>query len=129
MGNNFRKKNPPYNLFFPPSYTGEDGFELSVPSSRAAEVFERLLSLAPVRAAGLGARDSLRLEAGLCLYGSDIDGGTTPAEAALAWTVGEGRTFFFPVSDNAFAVAVGADRYCYYCSYNCCCSCCCWRRW
>lgn len=70
-------------------YTGEDGFEISVAWKDAAALAELLLK-APdmVRLAGLGARDSLRLEAGLCLYGNDIDATTTPTEAALGWTMG-----------------------------------------
>lgn len=71
-------------------YTGEDGFEISVDSARAEELVATLLAVGPdtVRLAGLGARDSLRLEAGLCLYGNDIDEKTTPVEAGLAWTIG-----------------------------------------
>ncbi|KAF2496381.1 glycine cleavage system T protein [Lophium mytilinum] len=74
-------------------YTGEDGFEISVPASSTVAVTEKLLSAAPetVRLAGLGARDSLRLEAGMCLYGHDLDDSTTPVEAALAWVVGKDR--------------------------------------
>ncbi len=68
-------------------YTGEDGFEISLPAD-AAEVFARKLLAEPeVLPVGLGARDSLRLEAGLCLYGHDIDRSTTPAEASLAWAI------------------------------------------
>ena len=72
-------------------YTGEDGFEISFPQDAAETIVSELLNLtaASVRLAGLGARDSLRLEAGLCLYGNDIDETTTPVEAALAWTIGE----------------------------------------
>jgi len=64
--------------------------QLSIPSDRVVSVAERLLAStsANVKLAGLAARDSLRLEAGLCLYGSDIDERTTPVEAALAWTIG-----------------------------------------
>lgn len=64
--------------------------EISIPSDKAAKVVNALLSSkqANVQLAGLGARDSLRLEAGLCLYGNDIDQTTTPIEAALAWLVG-----------------------------------------
>jgi len=72
-------------------YTGEDGFEISAPASAAEALCETLLrdpALAPV---GLGARDSLRLEAGLCLYGADLDETTTPVEAALAWTIQKAR--------------------------------------
>ncbi|XP_014669541.1 PREDICTED: aminomethyltransferase, mitochondrial-like [Priapulus caudatus] len=72
-------------------YTGEDGVEMSVPANKAVEICERLLSSPNVSMAGLGARDSLRLEAGLCLYGNDIDEDTTPIEASLAWTIGKRR--------------------------------------
>jgi aminomethyltransferase len=72
-------------------YTGEDGFEISLPASDAATVAEMLLAQPEVRPIGLGARDSLRLEAGLCLYGRDIDETTTPVEAGLAWTIGRRR--------------------------------------
>ncbi len=72
-------------------YTGEDGFEISVPADRAQALAERLLGEAEVEAAGLGARDSLRLEAGLCLYGHDIDETTSPIEAGLAWAIGKRR--------------------------------------
>ncbi|KAH0629964.1 hypothetical protein JD844_012468 [Phrynosoma platyrhinos] len=69
-------------------YTGEDGVEISVPASRAVELAELLLRDPTVWLAGLAARDSLRLEAGLCLYGNDIDESTTPVEANLIWTLG-----------------------------------------
>jgi aminomethyltransferase len=72
-------------------YTGEDGFEISLPASDATTVAEMLLVQPEVRPIGLGARDSLRLEAGLCLYGHDIDETTTPVEAGLAWTIGRRR--------------------------------------
>jgi glycine cleavage system T protein (aminomethyltransferase) len=72
-------------------YTGEDGFEIALPAERAAAIAERLLAEPEVMAVGLGARDSLRLEAGLCLWGHDIDETTTPVEADLAWTVGKRR--------------------------------------
>uniref|UniRef100_A0A8C3J820 Aminomethyltransferase n=1 Tax=Calidris pygmaea TaxID=425635 RepID=A0A8C3J820_9CHAR len=72
-------------------YTGEDGVEISVPVGRAVELAERLLGFPEVWPAGLAARDSLRLEAGLCLYGNDIDETTTPAEAGLMWTLGKRR--------------------------------------
>ncbi|MCC6006589.1 MAG: glycine cleavage system aminomethyltransferase GcvT, partial [Rhodobacteraceae bacterium] len=68
-------------------YTGEDGFEISLPGRAAEAVAQALLNLPGVAPAGLGARDSLRLEAGLCLYGADIDTTTTPAEAALGWAI------------------------------------------
>ena len=88
-------------------YTGEDGFEvyltspwafigtkhvltlqISVPPSQTVEVAQ-LLSRPPVQLAGLGARDSLRLEAGMCLYGNDLDETTTPVEAGLSWVIGK----------------------------------------
>ncbi|NWX38707.1 GCST protein, partial [Notiomystis cincta] len=72
-------------------YTGEDGVEISVPAARAVELAEQLLGVADVWLAGLAARDSLRLEAGLCLYGNDIDETVTPAEAGLMWTLGKRR--------------------------------------
>lgn len=72
-------------------YTGEDGFEISVPSDKAVELFEALIAEDAVRPVGLGARDSLRLEAGLCLYGNDIDDTTSPVEAGLNWTIGKRR--------------------------------------
>src|SRR6516162_7459395 len=72
-------------------YTGEERFEISLPAVGAAAVVEMLLARPEVQPVGLGARDSLRLEAGLCLYGHDIDETTTPVEAALAWTIGKRR--------------------------------------
>ncbi|NXU33484.1 GCST protein, partial [Drymodes brunneopygia] len=72
-------------------YTGEDGVEISVPAVRAVELAEQLLGVPDVWLAGLAARDSLRLEAGLCLYGNDIDETVTPAEAGLMWTLGKRR--------------------------------------
>jgi aminomethyltransferase len=72
-------------------YTGEDGFELSVPAERAADLARSLLDQDEVGLAGLGARDSLRLEAGLPLWGSDIDELTTPIEAGLGFAVGKRR--------------------------------------
>jgi aminomethyltransferase len=72
-------------------YTGEDGFEISVAAEQAAGIAERLLGEPEVMPIGLGARDTLRLEAGLCLYGHDIDETTTPIEAGLAWTIGKRR--------------------------------------
>ncbi|HEV8015095.1 MAG TPA: glycine cleavage system aminomethyltransferase GcvT [Stellaceae bacterium] len=68
-------------------YTGEDGFEISLPAADAEHLARRLLAEAEVAPAGLGARDTLRLEAGLCLYGADIDETTTPVEADLAWVI------------------------------------------
>lgn len=72
-------------------YTGEDGFEISVPAEEAERLARLLLDEPEVRLAGLGARDSLRLEAGFCLYGNDIDETTTPVEAALSWAIGKRR--------------------------------------
>ncbi len=72
-------------------YTGEDGFEISVPVDRAERLATALLSDSEALPIGLGARDSLRLEAGLCLYGHDIDTTTTPVEAALEWSIQKSR--------------------------------------
>jgi aminomethyltransferase len=68
-------------------YTGEDGFEISVPAEAAERLARALLAQPEVQPAGLGARDTLRLEAGLCLYGHDIDTTTTPVEAGLTWAI------------------------------------------
>ena len=72
-------------------YTGEDGYEISVPSDDAVRIMSLFLADEAVELAGLGARDSLRLEAGLCLYGHDIDETTTPVEAVLTWSIGKRR--------------------------------------
>jgi aminomethyltransferase len=72
-------------------YTGEDGFEISLSAGEAEGFAQRLIAEPEVMPIGLGARDSLRLEAGLCLYGHDIDETTTPIEADLAWTIGKRR--------------------------------------
>ena len=72
-------------------YTGEDGFEISLPASHAEAVARELLKNSDVAMIGLGARDSLRLEAGLCLYGSDLDATTTPVEAGLEWSIQKAR--------------------------------------
>ncbi len=72
-------------------YTGEDGFELSVDSAQSQALARRLLEAEEVEMIGLGARDSLRLEAGLCLYGHDIDTATSPVEAGLLWSIGKAR--------------------------------------
>jgi aminomethyltransferase len=72
-------------------YTGEDGYEISVKATRVTAIVERLLDDPRVKLAGLGARDSLRLEAGLCLYGHDIDETTSPVEAALTWSIARRR--------------------------------------
>ena len=90
-------------------YTGEDGFEISVPGSDAERLARALLDMEEVEAIGLGARDSLRLEAGLCLYGSDIDETTSPVEAALEWAIqkvrrrGGDREGGFPGADRVLA--------------------------
>ncbi|MEQ8824827.1 MAG: glycine cleavage system aminomethyltransferase GcvT [Filomicrobium sp.] len=72
-------------------YSGEDGFEISVPSAGAEHLANELLAHDAVELVGLGARDSLRLEAGLCLYGSDLDPQTTPVEAQLTWAISKSR--------------------------------------
>jgi aminomethyltransferase len=72
-------------------YTGEDGFEISVPAEQAVRLAEALIANSDVLPIGLGARDSLRLEAGLCLYGHDIDTTTTPVEGALEWSIQKSR--------------------------------------
>ncbi len=90
-------------------YTGEDGFEISVPAADAERLAKTLLDNPDVMPIGLGARDSLRLEAGLCLYGHDIDTATTPVEAALEWSVqksrrsGGARAGGFPGTDAILA--------------------------
>jgi aminomethyltransferase len=98
-------------------YTGEDGYEISVPAARAEELALALLADDSVALIGLGARDSLRLEAGLCLYGFDIDTTTTPIEADLAWAMqksrraGGARAGGFPGADVIFEqLARGATR-------------------
>ncbi len=72
-------------------YTGEDGFEISVPSEQADRFARALLAQPEVKPTGLGARNSLRLEAGMCLYGQDLDATTTPVEAALTWAIQKAR--------------------------------------
>lgn len=90
-------------------YTGEDGFEISVHESRAEALARALLAQPEVKPIGLGARNSLRLEAGLCLYGNDIDTTTTPPEAALNWALqkvrrtGGARAGGFPGADKVLA--------------------------
>jgi aminomethyltransferase len=98
-------------------YTGEDGFEISVPTEHAEALVTALLENSDVLPIGLGARDSLRLEAGLCLYGHDIDTTTTPVEGALEWSIqksrrtGGARAGGFPGSDPILAqLANGAPR-------------------
>ncbi|WP_314385738.1 glycine cleavage system aminomethyltransferase GcvT [Pseudomonas brenneri] len=87
-------------------YTGEDGFEISVPAASAESLARSLLAETEVEAIGLGARDSLRLEAGLCLYGHDMNTETTPIEASLLWAISKVRR-----ADGARAGGFpGADR-------------------
>ncbi|MCF7533248.1 glycine cleavage system aminomethyltransferase GcvT [Pseudomonas petrae] len=90
-------------------YTGEDGYEISVPADQAQSLARRLLAEPEVAPIGLGARDSLRLEAGLCLYGHDMDADTTPIEANLLWAISKvrradgARAGGFPGADKIFA--------------------------
>lgn len=90
-------------------YTGEDGFEISVPAAQADTLARTLLAQPEVKPVGLGARNSLRLEAGLCLYGNDIDTTTTPVEASLNWAIqkvrrtGGTRAGGFPGADKVLA--------------------------
>jgi len=90
-------------------YTGEDGFEISVPAAQAETLARALLDQPEVKPIGLGARNSLRLEAGLCLYGNDIDATTTPPEAALNWAIqkvrrtGGARAGGFPGDNKVLA--------------------------
>jgi len=94
-------------------YTGEDGFEISVAADQAAALAQALLALPGVQPIGLGARDSLRLEAGLCLYGADIDEATSPVEAGLVWSIGKRRrmAWDFPGAERVRAeLANGAPR-------------------
>jgi aminomethyltransferase len=95
-------------------YTGEDGFEISVHNDQAEALARALLAQPEVKPIGLGARNSLRLEAGLCLYGNDIDTTTTPVEAALNWAMqkvrrtGGARAGGFPGADKVLAQLNGA---------------------
>ncbi len=94
-------------------YSGEDGYEISIPEGDAMGLAETLLDCEEVEAIGLGARDSLRLEAGLCLYGHDIDEQTTPIEAGLLWSIGKRRRTDggFPGAEIIQAqIADGASR-------------------
>ncbi len=96
-------------------YTGEDGFEISVPAAQANKLTRALLAEPEVKPIGLGARNSLRLEAGLCLYGNDIDTTTTPVEASLNWAIqkvrrtGGARAGGFPGADKILAQLSGAS--------------------
>jgi aminomethyltransferase len=95
-------------------YTGEDGFEISVPGGAAEALARELLAQPEVKPIGLGARNSLRLEAGLCLYGNDIDTGTTPVEAGLTWAIqkvrrsGGARAGGFPGADKVLGQLAGS---------------------
>jgi aminomethyltransferase len=95
-------------------YTGEDGFEISVPNGSADALARALLAQPEVKPVGLGARNSLRLEAGLCLYGNDIDTTTTPVEAALNWAMqkvrrtGGARAGGFPGADTVLGQLDGS---------------------
>ncbi len=98
-------------------YSGEDGYEISVPNEMAEDIAKRLLEHPDAQPIGLGARDSLRLEAGLCLYGNDIDTTTTPVEAALEWGMqkarktGGARAGGFPGADRILSeLDTGATR-------------------
>lgn len=94
-------------------YTGEDGFEISVPREQAEALARHLLDQPEVKAIGLGARDSLRLEAGLCLYGHDMNEATTPIEASLLWAISKARRADgpraggFPGAEKIFAQQQG----------------------
>ncbi|HEX5806510.1 MAG TPA: glycine cleavage system aminomethyltransferase GcvT [Macromonas sp.] len=96
-------------------YTGEDGFEISVPNGQADALARALLAQPEVKPIGLGARNSLRLEAGLCLYGNDIDTTTTPVEASLNWAMqkvrrtGGARAGGFPGADKVLAQLDGTQ--------------------
>ena len=96
-------------------YTGEDGFEISLPAGIATDFARALLSQPEVMPVGLGARNSLRLEAGLCLYGQDIDTTTTPPQAALNWAIqkvrrnGGARAGGFPGAERVLAQIDGAE--------------------
>ena len=96
-------------------YTGEDGFEISVPATAASARARALLAQPEVKPIGLGARNSLRLEAGLCLYGNDIDTTTTPVEAALGWAMqkvrrtGGARAGGFPGADRVLGQLDGTE--------------------
>lgn len=84
-------------------YTGEDGFEISLPAADAEALWNKLLDDSRVKPIGLAARDSLRLEMGYCLYGHDIDATTTPLEADLAWVMGKGTNTTYIGADKVVA--------------------------
>jgi aminomethyltransferase len=93
-------------------YTGEDGFEISLEAADAERVARALLDEPEVLPIGLGARDSLRLEAGLCLYGHDIDETTSPIAAGLAWVIGKRRKLArdFPAAERLMAELFGGTK-------------------
>ncbi len=98
-------------------YTGEDGFEISLPADQAERVARQLLVSDLVEPIGLGARDTLRLEVGLCLYGHDMDENTTPVEAAITWSISKSRRFNgdkaggFPGAEKVFSqISDGVTR-------------------
>ena len=91
-------------------YTGEDGFEISIPADRAADITQKILADDRVKPIGLGARDSLRLEAGLCLYGHDMNEETTPAEAVLMWAVAKPRRERLDFPGAARVMQMFADK-------------------
>ena len=97
-------------------YTGEDGFEISVHNDQAEKLVRAFLAQPEVKPVGLGARNSLRLEAGLCLYGNDIDETTTPVEASLNWAIqkvrraGGARAGGFPGSEKILAQLIDATQ-------------------
>lgn len=98
-------------------YSGEDGYEISVPAAQAEALAKQLLAHDDVEPIGLGARDSLRLEAGLCLYGQDMDAGLNPVEASLSWAIQKvrrsdgARAGGFPGADVILkALETGVDR-------------------
>ncbi|MEE2525292.1 glycine cleavage system aminomethyltransferase GcvT [Hyphobacterium sp. HN65] len=91
-------------------YTGEDGYEISIPAGQAEAIVRKLLSDGRVKPIGLGARDSLRLEAGLCLYGHDMDETKTPAEATLMWAVAKPRRERMDFPGAARVMQMFADK-------------------
>jgi aminomethyltransferase len=99
-------------------YTGEDGFEISLPADKAPELVKHLLEFDAVQWIGLGARDCLRLEAGLCLYGHDLDSNTTPVAAGLSWAIqpsrrlGGDRSGGFLGSDNILTELKSGSSHC-----------------
>ena len=91
-------------------YTGEDGFEISIPAKNAATIWDRFLAHADVKPIGLAARDSLRLEMGYPLYGHDITAETSPVEAALTWVMGKDRTGYIGADIISRQLTNGTER-------------------